>query len=208
MHSEEFWQGVCSDLQDGEIAVTEETLHRTEAVADVLKYACKQLAATVTSDDAFRIIWVSFDGHDQDLRWNQVLATFYGIKYVSPRGLRSPKSNADYCYYFDYSVAHSHSNIDALAICDGDNFQFCLNEFSPRYALLKATRFHALLQELGAILDPTALVRDGIAIALRSTISRSDKAIVEAALSEQEGADYISFDLNRHAVHASVYHKE
>ena len=201
-HDPEKWEGVGSELETNDIAERDESLHRRDAVANVLKRADEQLRATAKSENDFRIVWLGLSGHDTDVRWNQVLATFYGIVYVSPRG--TPRTAADHCYYFDHNIAFSSPHIDALAICDGDNFQFCLNEFSPRYELLKQSRLCSCLKDLGAINDPPELSQSGVAILLRSGISRSHENDVIEALRQQEGVFYTPIRLRRYSVYSAV----
>ncbi len=201
-HNSEMWQRIQNDLLLDDVVSSEESLLRRDAVDSVLKHAADQIDATATAESDFRIVWLSFDGHDQDLRWNQVLATFYGIVYTLPR--HGSTTSADHCYYFDYSTAYSCPKIDALVISDGRHLQVCLNNFSPRYEAIKLTGIVAELQSRNGVIDPPKLAEDGIALVLRSNVSRRNEIDVVRALQQQEGIEVTPIRMKRHSAYASV----
>ncbi len=201
-HDENDWSQLQSQLLSNECVARSESHHRRNTIAGIFEDANKQLTITATGPEDFRIVWIGFDGHDIDLRWQQVFATFYGAVYIS--SLLPHRTSHETCYYFDHSASFAYPEIDALVICDGNSLQFCANEFSTRFKSLRESQFYRDLDRDGAVHDPLAMAEKGVAVLLRSDVTRSNEELVLKALELQEGVKYAHVRIKRHSVYSAI----
>jgi hypothetical protein len=165
----------------GEVVLHSESHDGKNRIAKRIRGASKQIASSIEDDDTFRCIWLEVTGMDKDLRWKQVVHTFYGATYATTY-LDNTLFTA---FYVDRSAAFHHPDIDAIFLTDRSGICLLLNEFSPRYERLRQTELCKQLAD--GVLDPRAHVLDGYAIALIGEADRSTDESIEAALSAQVG---------------------
>lgn len=182
-------------IKAGELVEHSEAHGGRNSIANRIKEADQQIASIVDSDDqAFRCVWIEVVGVDKDLRWEQVVCTFYGATHAVSLG----EDPLAFAFYVDRSAAYHHNQIDSVMLTDGRDFCLLLNEFSPRYDRMKETAF---CKQVGpGVLDPRAYLSAGLAVALYGTADRSSDEVVETALTSQEGRQIRLLRMKRHSV--------
>ncbi|QDV73383.1 hypothetical protein [Botrimarina mediterranea] len=165
----------------GEVVLHSETQDGKNSIAKRIYEAAKQIESSADDEETFRYIWIEVTGLDKDLRWQQVVHTFYGATYAT-----TYQDNTLFtAFYVAKSAAFRHPSIDGLLLIDRSGLCLLLNEFSPRYERIKLT---ALCRQIGAgVLDPRVHIREGYAIALDGDADRSSEKSIEAALTAQMG---------------------
>lgn len=160
-------------LDDGEIYSKSTSLARNNNISKLVQKAAKQLSAKkdiVGADFCFVILHAN--GVASSYHLSQFEASIYGsvnlITYTSPSEPLKP------CYYFYNSDFFNHRDIiDGAFLVGENNLQFCLNDLSPRYELVKQSGIFALF-ESGTI-DPVEKENSGKAYSVRAAIDRSSE---------------------------------
>lgn len=197
-HDPDRLERISQRTSEGDIAYDVEGFAGRAAIATILKNAELQLSSSDPDGSSIRLVWMVVAGFDADLRWQQVYSTFYGAVHVVPRDGRD--GVPDQCLYFDHSASFNHPGIDGLFLVQDGELNLCLNEFSARYEMLKSSH---LAKSVGsAAIDPKALVRDGIAVALKCSTPRKDDDAVARELEEHTGIDYVPIRIRRHSTYA------
>lgn len=165
-----------------------------------IKEAGKQLAASATSNDSLRFVFLWLRGSDPDLLWRQAFETFYGRADLSAPGAEQCVT----CFYFDHSSCFSCPGIDGLFLVESDTrgvgVHLCLNEYSPRYKAIRTSAFVEAVKEIGfTVFDPCMMEANGEVVAYRGDLPRSDREGILAELSSSHGVKYrLSPKLNRY----------
>jgi hypothetical protein len=166
---------------------------RSNRLDGVLKHGTKQLTETPSSNGAFNLIWLHIGGINSDMMARRALYTLYGVAMLTPvRG----GGDCVNCVYFDYSAAFASPNVNGLVIAENDSLLLCLNEFSPNYASIQASK---LVRKLGkGVYEPVNFeARDGT-IVFRTNIFRKDKQEVLNELERRTGVCCTTIQMNRY----------
>lgn len=165
-------------LDDGEMYSKSTSLARNNNISKLVQKAAKQLAAkkaVVGADFCFVILHAT--GVASSYHLSQFEASIYGsvnlITYTSPSEPLKP------CYYFYNSDFFNHRDIIDGAFLVGENsLQFCLNDLSPRYELVKRSEIFGLFAS--GTIDPIAKESGGKAYSVRAAIDRNaENAVLE-----------------------------
>jgi hypothetical protein len=91
------------------------------------------------------------------------------------------------CYFLANSWFFRNRDLDAVILQDFQGVKFCLNPFSPRYALLKMTRFADVFRQSGCLTDPRDDEADGKCFIADCDIPRRNISDVIAYLIKKYG---------------------
>jgi hypothetical protein len=194
-HNLEWEADTRKRIVDGEIVQRTEEFGATNPIAKRFTIAAKQLASSSAGSEQFRCVWIEVVGQDRDLRFNQVICTFYGACLAVE--VTREHSPLNFAFYVDPSIAFAHPQIDAVMLTDSVDFCLLLNEFSSRYDKIKQT--HLCKKLSTGVLDPAKCFENGIAVALKGDADRSSDENVEAALYLQEGRRIRLIRMKRHS---------
>jgi hypothetical protein len=125
-------------------------------LAAVITSGVFQLIESDVTKSHFRVLWIDCGGHDGHHDRIQFRATLYGTQTLFSRD----HSGMITCYYFHESSFYTHRNdLDGAIISHKDEAEFLLNNHSPRFERIKASKLTAVLG--GAFFPQQHQLNDG-----------------------------------------------
>jgi hypothetical protein len=177
---DEYLVEVKSRQSTGELAegvVRLDSAGYTNRTSGILRGAANQLEAS-DAPDALKLVWVLSPEPDRHLRYRQFESTAYGILIAVGQGQAKP------CYYATHADFYSFRNaVDGVAL--GTFAALLINDLSPRYARLKASRLVTLFGTF--VRDPALLESQGQAYVVRGDLDRTSKSAVIDYLAREYG---------------------
>lgn len=140
----------------------------------IIRKAHSQLVTTPYPTSTFRVLWISCLLGDADFIHEQFEFTLFGKEelVVLPKDFQGTPSVLT-CFYYNNSSFYRYKGLDAVILSGPKGGHLCINEFSNRSSSFRLSKMYGYFPET-AIIDPWRLEQAGKALAIRTTIDRSD----------------------------------
>lgn len=173
----DFLSDLLSKAEVKGIATGSRDLTFSNRIDGILHDKEKQLVQTsMVYPDIPRVIWLSALNLDSRYILRCVKQTVYGLQTLAICGA-SGEFSSKMCFYRTHSAFFKFQNIDALILADSEGGTLCLNEFSKRAAMVRASKLVKMFPPEARI-DPLDLEKTGKAYCVRGDIPRKDDKAV------------------------------
>ncbi len=144
-----------------------------------------QLGKTLVYSSLPKVLWMSALNKDSRYILDLVKKTIYGIQTIAVHD-SSGEFSFNECFYINYSSFYKYKGIDALVLASYEGVRLCLNEFSNKYNIIRASKLAEMFPEKDRV-DPRSLEETGRAFCIRSDISRKDSKSIWKYLFKEYG---------------------
>jgi hypothetical protein len=178
-------------MATGAIVHRSEPLSPWGRLSNIVRDGAKQLQHHDPTNQKLHLVWLHSWGYQDELLEELTSITLFGrAKLVSESGFSGMKT----CYFFrESSFFTLRNSLDAVISTRGEGhtlqLTFCVNTFSPRINVLRASRIFQVFQ--GGYTDPAALEATGDIWVADCDVPRKDEIGVLAYLRQKYGVDHL-----------------
>ena len=183
----DFLSNLLSEADIEGIATGSRELAFSNLIDGILRDKEKQLEQTsMMYPDIPRVVWLSALNRDSRHILRCVKQTVYGLQTLAVPDA-SGEFNSKLCFYRNHSAFFKYQNIDALILANKEGGILCINEFSNRSDMIRASKLDEMFPPESRV-DPLDLEKAGKAYCVRGDIPRKDDKAVWAYLYDTYGA--------------------
>jgi hypothetical protein len=130
-------------------------LKRRNTLSSIVEKASRQLSNTPKPNGEFSCIWFRIVEELIPDGVHFILATLYGIKYLSISDLKSGRTGWVECYYFDYNDFYDYKNIDGVILDNGKGkLRLCVNDYGRAGNRFRKSELCEYFRKTDQIIDP------------------------------------------------------
>ena len=134
----------------------------------------------------FQAIWIHCIGRDFEHLEKRFRMTLFGQQ----RLISSERENVLHALFFGYTASWRYRDgLDGVLLSAGDGLKLCVNTFSPRQEMFRASSFFAVHRN--GLCDPRALEQESDVLVVDGVVDRNNESAALAFLRHKYNLDHL-----------------